>query len=350
MNSVLVTGGCGYIGSHTVLNLLDKGFNVYIIDSHQNSSYLVVDRLFQLIRKNGSKNVNNLHYFKGDLRIIDDLKYVFSHACEKGKSINAVIHFAGLKAVEESARKPLLYWDSNVLGTINLLKVMKEFLCKTLIFSSSATIYSNSDNVEIKEHFQVNPINPYGRTKATVEAILNDVFDSDRNWKIVNLRYFNPIGAHSSGKLGENPFGRPTNIFPLILKVASKEIDELKIFGKDWNTKDGTCIRDYIHIMDLAEGHLAALIYLQNNSSQIINFNVGTGEGYTILELIDTFEEVNNVKVPYSFIERREGDQEKVVADNSKILSILDWRPKRSLKNMCRDGWKWQLLNPNGYV
>ena len=349
MNSVLVTGGCGYIGSHTVLNLLDKGFNVYIIDSHKNSSNLVVERLFQIIGNSKSENLNNLHYYKGDLRIKEDLQYVFNHAKEIGKSINAVIHFAGLKSVAESSRHPLLYWESNVSGTINLLKVMMEFKCKTIIFSSSATIYSSTEKVKIDENFLIKPINPYGKTKATVEEILNDIFNIDQNWKIINLRYFNPIGAHSSGKLGENPVGKPDNIFPLILKVASKEIDELKIYGNDWNTKDGTCIRDYIHVMDLADGHLAALLYLQDNPSQILNLNVGTGEGNSVLELINTFQNVNNVEIPYSFINRREGDQEIVVADNSKILSLLDWRPKRSLKKMCIDGWRWQVLNPNGY-
>ena len=349
MESVLVTGGCGYIGSHTVLSLLEKGFNVYIIDSNENSSPLVIDRLQKILKTNKLKLTNNLYFIKGDLRNIKDLEKVFLKTQEKKHSINGVIHFAGLKAVEESIKNPILYWDNNLVGTINLLKVMKKYDCKNLIFSSSATIYSNTLKKEIKENSLIKPSNPYGRTKATVENLLNDIFQSDNSWKIMNLRYFNPIGAHPSGEIGENPIGVPRNIFPLILKVASKKMTELKVFGNDWNTRDGTCIRDYIHVMDLADGHIAALKYLQNSNSQILNLNLGTGKGHSVLDLINIFQEVNNIEVPYTFTKRRKGDQEKIVADNSKILSTLKWVPKKSLESMCVDGWNWHILNPNGY-
>ena len=349
MDSILVTGGCGYIGSHTVLSLLERGLDVYIIDSNYNSSSLVIKRLKDLSKKNKLKLSNNLYFIKGDVRVKADLEEVFLRAKENNHNISGVIHFAGLKAVEESCENPLMYWDNNLVGTVNLLKVMKKYNCRNLIFSSSATIYSNSIKNRLTEDSFIKPINPYGRTKAAVEIFLNDIFLSDNQWKIINLRYFNPIGAHQSGKIGEDPIGVPNNIFPLILNVAAKKISKLKVFGKDWNTKDGTCIRDYIHVMDLADGHIAALNYLQNNSPQILNLNIGTGIGNSVLDLINIFQEVNNVEVPYSFSKRREGDQAVIIADNTKILSILNWEPKRTLKNMCLDGWKWHLMNPNGY-
>ncbi len=351
MLNILVTGGCGFIGSHTVFALLKKGYRVFIFDSHFNSSILVYERLRNMIRKVDKSLVFNLEYLKGDLRIYEDVERLFKKAKKEGKDIHAVIHFAGLKAVNESIKKPLLYWDSNVLGSINLLKVMQNYSCKNLIFSSSATIYANPEKQKINESFSIKPINPYGNTKATIENFLKDIYQSELGeWRIINLRYFNPIGAHSSGMIGEDPKGKPNNIFPLILKVASKRIKELKIFGKDWNTYDGTCIRDYIHVMDLADGHIAACEYLSSNKSQISSFNIGTGKGYSVLELIETFQSVNNIKVPYSFAGRRKGDQEYVVADNNKIVSTLNWSPKRNIKDMCRDGWKWQKSNPNGYL
>ena len=349
MDSVLVTGGCGYIGSHAVLSLLEKGFNVYVIDSYDNSSPLVISRIKKFFKNKKFKLPNNLYLIKGDVRNITDLEKVFLKTQDKGDTINSVIHFAGLKAVEESLKYPLCYWDNNLVGTINLIKVMQKFDCKTLIFSSSATIYSNSLKKELKENSLIKPINPYGRTKATVEIFLKDIFQSDNSWKIINLRYFNPIGAHPSGVIGENPIGIPRNIFPLILKVASKKISELKVYGNDWNTKDGTCVRDYIHVVDLADGHIAALKYLQNNDPQIVNLNLGTGKGHSVLDLINIFQAVNNIEVPYSFTKRRKGDQAKIVADNSKILSTLNWFLKKSLESMCLDGWNWHLMNPNGY-
>ena len=344
--SILVTGGCGFIGSHTVLSLLENEYKVYVLDSNINSSYNVVSRLLKLVGKKDKTKINNLKFFKGDIRNITFLESIFEEAIKKNERINGVIHFAGLKSIEESIKSPLLYWDNNVGGSINLLITMKKYNCRTIIFSSSATIYANIGNKKFKENFQIKPINPYGRSKASIELFLNDIYESDQTqWKIISLRFFNPIGAHSSGKLGENPLGLVQNIFPLIIKVASKNIKELKIFGNDWNTRDGTCIRDYIHVMDLANGHIEALKYLESNPSQILNLNIGTGRGSTVLELIKTFERVNNISVPYSFVDRRKGDLEHVVADNSMILKTLNWKPIRSIEEMCKDGWNWYLSN-----
>ena len=349
MNSVLVTGGCGYIGSHTVLTLLEKGYFVYIIDSQVTSSPTVINNLKKIIFKKDKKLVKNLKHFQGDLREKNVIEKIFIYAKENKNPIEAVMHFAGLKTVNESIIKPLLYWDFNLVGTINLLKAMQKFYCKNLIFSSSATIYSYSDDL-IKEDFSIKPINPYGKTKSYIESLLEDIYKSSNDeWKIVNLRYFNPIGAHYSGHLGEDPIGTPNNIFPLILQVASRKLKELKIFGNNWDTRDGTCIRDYIHVLDLANAHLAAFEYLMQSKSQITNLNIGTGKGTSVLELINIFKEVNNIEVPYSFTSKREGDQKSVVADNKKALSTLNWKPTRNIEDMCRDGWKWQILNPNGY-
>ena len=251
MKNILVTGGCGYIGSHTVLSLLEKGYFVYVLDSNINSSKAVIERLIEIISQKDKSKMNNLKFYKGDIRCIENLKKVFSNAIKENHKINEVIHFAGLKSIEESIKFPYLYWENNVVGTINLINVMDKYDCKTIIFSSSATIYENSGKDKISEDALINPINPYGRNKSTIELFLNDIYESDpKNWKIINLRYFNPIGAHISGKLGENPIGLVNNIFPLIVKVASKNMKEFKIFGNDWDTRDGTCIRDYIHVMD----------------------------------------------------------------------------------------------------
>jgi len=350
MKNILVTGGCGYIGSHTVLSLLENGYFVYVFDSNVNSSSVVLKRILEILGKENEILSKNLKFYKGDIRFKENLEEVFSNAIKENRKINEVIHFAGLKSIEESIKFPFLYWDNNVVGTINLLNAMNKYDCKTIIFSSSATIYENSGKNKINEKTLVNPINPYGRNKSTIELFLNDIYESDpKNWRIINLRYFNPIGAHISGKLGENQIGLVNNIFPLILKVASKNMKEFKIFGNDWNTRDGTCIRDYIHVMDLVNGHVEALNYLRNNNPQIMNLNIGTGLGSTVLELIKTFEMVNNVKIPYSFTCRRKGDLGCVVADNSKILKTLSWEPKRSLEDMCKDGWNWHLINPKGY-
>ena len=350
LKSILVTGGCGYVGSHAVLALLENGYKVYILDSNVNSNPKVIKRLLKIISQKDKRKINNLKFFKGDIRNTNNLEKVFLDAIRKNEKISSVIHFAGLKSIEDSIKYPFSYWENNVAGSINLLTIMKKYDCKTIIFSSSATIYANYGNRKIKEDYLIKPINPYGRNKSTIELFLNDIYESEKSqWKIISLRYFNPIGAHSSGMLGENPMGIVNNIFPLILKVASKNVKELKIFGNDWNTRDGTCIRDYIHIMDLANGHIEALKYLQNNNPQLLNLNIGTGSGTTVLELIKTFERANNIKIPYSFVGRRKGDREYVVADNSLFAKILNWQPLKSLEDMCKDGWNWYLSNPNGY-
>ena len=340
--SILVTGGTGFIGSHTCLLLLKKGFTLYIIDSEINSSKNVLKNISSILKLSDKDFSEKINFFKGDLRSVSFIEKVFKSAINKKEPIEAVFHFAGLKSVYDSNKYPLEYWDNNFVGTLNLLKIMEVNNCKTLIFSSSATIYQSVNKAKIKESYSIGPINTYGETKSTIEKLLQAACKSQPNkWKIANLRYFNPIGAHSSGQIGEDPKGVPNNIFPVILKVAKREQKILKIFGNDWDTEDGTCVRDYIHIMDLAEGHIAAFEFLTKNKSQIISLNLGTGQGYSVLELINTFKKVNNVDIPYEYTSRREGDNEFVVADNSFAVSILDWEPKYSLQDMCKDGWNW---------
>ena len=339
MKNILLTGGCGFIGSHTCVSLLEKGYKVTIIDSLVNSNLEVLNKI-NILNKNSNVNYEkNLDFKFGDLNDRIFIKTLF----ESAGGFDGVIHFAALKSVGESIDLPMVYWENNVGGTINLLNVMNQFNCKTLIFSSSATIYGNKNNSYVNEESNIEPINPYGSTKASIETFLKDIFNSDRNnWKIINLRYFNPIGAHKSGLLGESPNGLPTNIFPIILKVASNEIEKLMVFGKDWNTKDGTGIRDYIHVLDVAEAHIKSLEFLFCNDAKFLNLNLGTGIGTSVLELIKTFEKVNNVKVPYSFTKKRKGDSACTVADNTLLKSVLGWYPKRTLEEMCRDGWNWR--------
>ena len=350
MTKILVTGGAGFIGSHTCLLLLEKGYDLVIIDSLVNSSRNSINNVKNIISENENLSSKRITFYKVDLRNYISIKNVFDLESQNNTDIDAVIHFAGLKAVGESTLNPLKYWDFNVLSTINLLKVMMEFKCKTIIFSSSATIYESKENCLLDEDTSINPINPYGSTKATIERILSDLFNSGlKDWKIANLRYFNPIGAHPSGLIGEDPLGIPNNIFPMILKVACGELDKLRIFGNDWNTPDGTGIRDYIHVMDLAEGHVRALQFLESKNSRIIDLNLGTGIGTSVLELINTFQKVNKVKVNYVFDERRNGDKEYVVADNTKALKILGWKNTRNIEEMCKDGWNWQLKKLNKF-
>ena len=347
--SILVTGGAGFIGSHTCLSLLKKGYDILVIDSFINSNKLSLERVKNLVSE---KNSNQLNSIKGDIRDQNLLNDIFLNYKSKKKPITSVIHFAGLKSVKDSVINPLKYWDTNVKGALTLLSKMKEYECYNIVFSSSATIYGKSNQIRISENTQINPTNPYGQTKAAIEKILYDLFSSKKEpWKIANLRYFNPIGAHESGLIGESPLGIPNNIFPFLTKVANGNLEKLNIFGNDWPTKDGTGVRDYIHVMDLAEGHIAALEFLlSNNKSQIINLNLGTGLGTSVLELVRTFEKINNVKINYKFVPRREGDVANVVADNSLAKSILNWQPRRSLEEMCLDGWNWQCLNPKGYI
>ena len=346
---VLVTGGAGFIGTHTCLVLLEKGFEVIVIDSYINSNKKSLDRVIQVF-KNQSTEKFNLNIQIADIRDEKTLDEIFLKCQRINKPIQAVIHFAGLKSVKESVMNPLIYWDVNLRGSINLFRVMHRYKCKIIVFSSSATIYGSSNNKSLHEKIEIKPINPYGRTKAAIEQLLGDIYSSDPNeWKIANLRYFNPIGAHPSGLIGESPNGVPNNIFPYINKVAAGEIDKLTIFGDNWPTHDGTGIRDYIHVMDLAEGHILALEYLMKNNNQLINFNLGTGLGTSVLELVNTFEKVNNIKIPFEFGKKRIGDCSTIIADNAKAIKYLDWLPKRNLEDMCIDGWKWQKLNPEGY-
>ena len=350
MRFVLVTGGSGFIGSHTSLVLLEKNYNLVIIDSFINSSAESIKRISKITKLSENEASNRIILYKGDLRDYNFIYEIFRDFVKKGKIIESVIHFSGLKSVSESVKDPLNYWDNNIISTINLLRVMKEFDCKTIVFSSSATIYGNNTKDLIDEKSEVKPINPYGVTKATIEKLLKDVFESDpKSWKIACLRYFNPVGAHKSGLIGEDPLNNPNNIFPILNRVASGKISKLSVYGNDWPTKDGTGVRDYIHIMDLAEGHVLTLNYLLNVESKFITLNLGTGIGYSVFELIQTFEEVNNVKIPFSIEGRREGDVSRVVADSNLAKKLLKWTPKRDLTDICRDGWRWQSSNPNGY-
>ena len=349
MENILVTGGAGFIGSHTCLTLLEKGYEIFCIDSYINSSRESLRRVKNLFSRN-KYSKNKLNVYEGDLRDEFFLNKIFKEAIKNKKKIDGVIHFAGLKSVKESVYNPLLYWDLNVNSSINLLKVMNKYHCKTIVFSSSASIYGNSKKLKIDESSLLNPINPYGVTKMVIEKMLSNLnIQPQADWRIANLRYFNPIGSHPSGLIGENPLGVPNNIFPLITNVALGNLNELQIFGNDWDTKDGTGVRDYIHVMDLAEGHARTLEYLDNNKSQTLNMNIGTGTGTSVLDLVNTFQEVNKIKIPYKFSNRREGDVDRLVSDNTLMKSKLEWAPIKDLRDMCKDGWKWQCNNPKGY-
>jgi len=346
----LITGGAGFIGSHTCLYLLEKGHTIFILDSCLNSSEKSIDQISLICKEKGKDIKDKIFFVRGDLKNKSDIEKVFIKSLEISKNIEAVIHFAGLKSVSESVLDPFSYWENNVEGTINLLKIMDKYKCYNIVFSSSATVYKSKPGELLNEKDFCLPANPYGNTKLTIEKILNDLFNSNPlNWRIASLRYFNPVGAHESGLIGEDPLRRPNNLFPQITQVAIGKINEIKIFGSDWPTKDGTGIRDYIHVMDLAEGHSLTLDYLMNNEPQIIILNLGTGNGTSVLELIKTFEKINNVDIPFSFYDRRLGDNAFVVADNSLSKSILNWKPKKNIEDICIDGWRWQLKNPNGY-
>ena len=348
MKNILITGGTGYIGSHTCLALLKRGFNLTIIDSTINSSPLSINRIKKILKENYLDK--KILFFKGDIRDKKFLDEIFFNAIKRNNPIHGVIHFAGLKAVSESLYKPLLYWENNVYGSICLFEVMSKYDCKNIVFSSSASIYKNNSLKPIMENSEIKPCTPYGQTKAAIENILEGIFKTSReSWRIANLRYFNPIGAHESGLIGENSLSKPNNLFPIVCRVAYGSLSELEIFGNDWPTSDGTPIRDYIHIMDLAEAHCAGLDFLFKNKPQFINLNVGTGIGTSVLDLINKFMEVNKCKIPYKYSKKRLGDSPFVVADNSIITSILEWSPKRNIEQMCRDGWKWQRANPNGF-
>ena len=343
MTKILVTGGLGFIGSHICVSLLEKNYNVIVIDSLINSDE---DNLLSIkkICKFSNNFSNHITFFKGDIKDKELLINIFESSIEDNNPIDAVIHLAGLKSVKESVEQPLEYWETNVFGTMILLEAMKKYNCKKIVFSSSATIYKPIIDELITENSALGPISPYGSTKLAVENMLGDLIKSKPNeWRITNLRYFNPVGAHISGLLGENPKGRPNNLFPILLKVASGEYEKLSIFGNDWPTHDGTCIRDYIHVMDLAEAHISALDLILKSSPFFLNLNIGTGKGKSVLEVVETFKKVNRCEFKYAFNSRREGDSPYVVADNRLALSKLDWKPKRNIDDMCRDAWNWKF-------
>jgi len=349
LKTVLATGGLGFVGSHTCIDLIYAGYNVLIIDNFANSQENTFNNIEKILfddKKNENKK-GKIFFRKGDLRNKIWLDEVFKEFENKKKPINSVIHFAGLKAVEESIKDPLKYWDWNLNTTISLLIVMKKHNCHQLVFSSSATVYEPLHEEKIKEDFKKSPINPYGNTKFSIEKILSDVQSSNPEiWKIAILRYFNPAGSHESGLIGEDPLKSPKNLFPLIVKTGLRRQSHLSIFGQDWPTLDGTCIRDYIHVTDLAKAHTASLRFLKDNKPQIIFLNIGTGQGYSVLEVVQTFMKVNDVVIPYNFKGRREGDHYYAVANNNLALSILNWKPLKNLEDMCRDSWNY-VMNKN---
>ncbi len=350
MSSILVTGGAGFIGSHTCLTLLENGYFINVVDTFQNSSPKSLDRVIQILKSKKLDVSNKIKVSTVDVRDEKKLKKVFIDAENSGQPIQSVMHFAGLKAVAESVENPILYWENNVKGAISLLKVMEQYDCKTIVFSSSATIYGFAQDKKILEDSQISPLNPYGSTKVVIENLLNDIFNKKRtDWRIANLRYFNPIGAHPSGLIGESPIGGANNIFPIILDVAAGENEFFKVFGNKWSTYDGTGVRDYIHVVDLAEGHLKTLEYLNKHKAQILNLNLGTGIGTSVLDLIKSFERVNKIKIPYKITKPRKGDAPFVVADNSLAQKILDWSPTRTIEDACLDGWEWRSRNLNGF-
>jgi UDP-glucose 4-epimerase len=334
--AILVTGGAGYIGSHTVVLLKQAGYDVVVYDNFSNSNAISIKRVEKIVG-------DSIPLIEGDIRDTTALQKVFD-----SYDIDAVIHFAGLKAVGESVEQPLKYYDNNIVGTIKLCEVMAKNNCKSIIFSSSATVYGDPHTTPIKEDFPTSATNPYGRSKLFIEEILRDLYISDNSWKIVLLRYFNPVGAHPSGTIGEDPSGIPNNLMPYITQVAIGKLAKLNVFGDDYNTHDGTGVRDYIHVMDLADGHLKALQKL-DSFDKVMTINLGTGEGYSVLDIIKAFSKASNRDIPYTIAHRRAGDIAACYADASYAKEVLGWSATRDLNQMCSDSWRWQSQNPNGY-
>ncbi len=326
--AILVTGGAGYIGSHTCVELLEKEEELVVVDNFSNSKPEVLEKIKEITHK-------NFKFYEADLLDKEKIEKIF-----KENQINEVIHFAGLKAVGESVQKPIEYYHNNVTGTLILLEVMKKYKCKKIVFSSSATVYGAPKTVPIKEDFPLSTTNPYGSTKLMIEQILKDVYVADNEFSIILLRYFNPIGAHESGKLGEDPNGIPNNLMPYIARVAKGQYSELKVFGNDYNTIDGTGVRDYIHVVDLSLGHVKAIEKVRKDKGVEV-YNLGTGKGVSVLELVKTFEKVNNVKVNYKIVGRRPGDIDICYADPTKAENELGWKATRTIEDMCRDTWKF---------
>ena len=335
--NVLVTGGAGYIGSHTCLELLNCGYGVVVVDNLCNSNPKSLDRVEALTGK-------KLKFYEGDVRDEELLRKIFAE-----NDISAVIHFAGLKAVGESVAQPWRYYDNNLNSTLVLTKVMKEVGMKNIIFSSSATVYTADNEMPLKETSRTGGCtNPYGWTKYMTEQILSGISHAEDDWSVVLLRYFNPIGAHKSGQIGEDPRGIPNNLMPFITQVAIGRREKLNVFGNDYDTPDGTGVRDYIHVVDLAKGHVAAVKYACAHQGCEV-FNLGTGTGYSVLDMVRTFQEVNGVKVPYEVVPRRPGDIATCYADPGKSERVLGWKATHTLADMCRDSWNWQSKNPMGY-
>ena len=336
---ILVTGGAGYIGSHTLIELSNAGYDFVVYDNLSNSQQESISRVEKIINK-------HIFFEQGDIRDRKSLEQLFCRY-----DIDAVIHFAGLKAVGESVSNPLDYYDNNVNGTLVLLEVMQEFGCKKIVFSSSATVYGDPHTTPIKEDFPTgNTTNPYATSKYMIERILKDLFTSDSDWKIAILRYFNPVGAHESGLIGEDPNGIPNNLMPFISQVAVGKREYLSVFGNDYDTHDGTGVRDYIHVVDLADAHIKALNYLTNIPiTNILITNIGTGVGYSVIDVVKAFEKASGVDIPYTIVPRRAGDIAKYYSDPRYAKEVLGWEAKRDLEQMCRDSWRWQSKNPNGY-
>ena len=334
MQNILVTGGAGYIGSHTCVELLAAGHNLVVIDNFSNSKPAVLGRVEQISGR-------QVPFMEVDIRDRGALRDVF-----RQHAIDAVIHFAGLKAVGESVSQPLRYYDNNISGSIALFEVMAESGVKTLVFSSSATVYGDPHSVPIREDFPLSATNPYGRSKLMLEEILRDLSRSDESWKIALLRYFNPVGAHESGIIGEDPNGIPNNLMPYITQVAVGKLPQLSVFGDDYPTPDGTGVRDYIHVVDLARGHLAALEALSDTSG-VMAVNLGTGQGYSVLDVVRAFEKASDRPVPYRIVPRRPGDVAQCYADPTLAKELLGWQAQRGLDEMCRDSWRWQQWASN---
>jgi UDP-glucose 4-epimerase len=334
--NILVTGGAGYIGSHTCVELLQAGYEVIVIDNLSNSSEESLRRVQEISEK-------SLTFHKMDLLDATSLRALF-----EAHQIDAVIHFAGLKAVGESVALPLRYYQNNVSGSLVLLEAMNQAQVRKIVFSSSATVYGEPQSVPIRENFPLSATNPYGRSKLMIEDMLRDLYASNNSWDIALLRYFNPVGAHPSGRIGEDPSGIPNNLVPYIAQVAVGKLPELRVFGDDYPTPDGTGVRDYIHVVDLAIGHIQALKLLEKNPG-LVTYNLGTGTGYSVLEVIRSFEGASGTTIPYKVVERRPGDVAASYADPSLAESTLNWKAQRSLDQMCADVWRWQSLNPQGF-
>ena len=343
MAQLLITGAAGFIGSHTCLVLLKAGHRLVLIDNYSNSSPEALKRVAKLA---GREAEGRIKIIEGDVCCSEHLDRAFSSCKHR---IDAVMHFAGLKAVSESVQFPLRYWDINVGGSNCLLQAMQRHDCRTIIFSSSATLYGYPTQVPIPESAILQPINPYGHSKAAVEQLLMDIAASEPGWRIARLRYFNPVGAHPSGHIGEDPNGIPNNLFPFISQVAVGRHPQLEVFGNDWPTPDGSGVRDYIHVMDLAEGHQAALDVLLKEEPQLLTLNLGGGQGHSVLEVVQAFEATSGRTVPYKISGRRIGDAACTVADPSLAATRLGWHTQRDLMEICRDSWRWQQNNPNGY-